>query len=161
MHITYKPEENPGDGWVGEFLATRIPMSDCEAIEKASGMNYGTFVDALQEGAATPRRVLFWYMSRRTHPRLRLDEIPDFGWDEFEVEYSVRELRKLRAGAEKSRTLSEVERAERLAAIDEQIEEMTEKFGDDSVVGDEAGLGKAHSNGSGSTTPSILQPSST
>jgi hypothetical protein len=160
MHITFTPEDNPDDGWTKEFLPRKLPLPECEAIEKASGMNYGEWVDAVQSGHAGARKILWWFLVRRQHPRLRLDEVPPFGWDELQIEYSVRELRKLREEAVKSRTMTEDQRSARLSLIDDQIEEMAEKFGDEAGDGDGAGPGKARSNGSANGMPSTLLPSS-
>ena len=94
MFVTYTPEK--GDRLEFTVYPLRMRSSEQEAIERASGMTFGAWTQAVQGGSSTARRVLLWVLLRREHKTLRLDDV-DFAWDELLVENSAEELAALRA----------------------------------------------------------------
>jgi hypothetical protein len=94
VFVTYTPEK--GDRLEFTVYPLRMRSSEQEAIERASGMTFGAWTQAVQGGSSTARRVLLWVLLRREHKALRLDDV-DFAWDELLVENSAEELAALRA----------------------------------------------------------------
>jgi hypothetical protein len=94
VFVTYTPEK--GDRLEFTVYPLRMRSSEQEAIERASGMTFGAWTQAVQGGSSTARRVLLWVLLRREHKTLRLDDV-DFAWDELLVENSAEELAALRA----------------------------------------------------------------
>ena len=79
MLVTYRPEDNADGVREWEFDPDRVRQSDAEMIEKRSGLpSWTKWVEAIQAGSASARRVLLWHLMRKEHHTLRLEDTPDF-----------------------------------------------------------------------------------
>ncbi|MCX4468969.1 hypothetical protein OOK41_01345 [Micromonospora sp. NBC_01655] len=129
MRLTYSPEGETTQSW--PINLGRLRVAECEAIERRTGLAYGTeFKEALLKGATTARRALLWTLLRREHPRTRYEDV-DFFDDELVLEFDVAELREMRAGAEAEPGIDEQRRAMALAAIDAEIRTAEQRAADD------------------------------
>lgn len=120
MRVAYTPEDNPEakQSWV--FRPGRVRQSEAALIERQYGQNWDKFCADVQAGNIAARRVLLWHLIRREHPKLRLEDTPDFYADEVVVSHSPDELREIRTRVVGSGLpAAEVEVA--LAVIDQQI----------------------------------------
>lgn len=142
MHVTYAPQD-PADGDRGEwdFDPDRVRQSAAEMIEKRYGDRYAEFIKQVQAGEARARRVLLWHLMSKTHPTLRLENVPDFYMGELEVDYSVSDLQKLRGQVAES-SMADKEREEMVERLDLEIATRLGK-GDEPL--DASDLGKAPS----------------
>lgn len=119
MFFIYTPEDGERQEWW--FDPKKIRVSEAEAIEKRTGWDWSEFGVHLIQASVLARRALLWTYLRRTHPRLRFEDV-DFAMDEIELEFSREELEAMRAQLGQQDGLSTQERAQ-LAALDEQIEQ--------------------------------------
>jgi len=119
VFITYKSEGNDPQIW--EFDPNRVRASQAEMIEKRYGQPWDTFLRDLIKGSMLARRVLLWHLTRLQHHTLRYEDTPDFYSSELTVEFSRAELQGMRATAETSKALADGERAQALAALDDEI----------------------------------------
>ena len=92
MFVTYTPEK--GDRLEFTVYPARMRVAEQEAIEKASGMEFGAWTVAVQSGSTKARRVLLWVLMHREHPAIRLADV-DFSAEELEIETSAEEKRAL------------------------------------------------------------------
>lgn len=147
MYLTYRPEGSTEPRrW--HIQLGRLRVFDTEAIEKATGMDYGSdFKQRLLQGNVRARRALLWIMLRREHPTLKYADV-DFADDELLLEQDRDELAATRAEIAASTELAEANRAALLAVIDQQLATAPEA------------PGKAPSPSSGDATDSP-SPSST
>lgn len=139
MLVTYKPEnaEKPTE-W--EFDPNRVRQSEAEMIEKRSGLRWTQWVEAIQAGSASARRVLLWHLMRKDHHTLRLEDVPDFYMGELEIDYSLADLQRLRAQVSDA-AMDDKTKAEVLERLDLEI---AVRLGKEEV--DPGDLGKAPSN---------------
>lgn len=94
MLVTYRPDGDEAQAVRWSFDARRgVRALEREAIERAAGMTYAAWVDAVTEGSSLARRVLLWHLLRREHRATRLDDV-DFAWDDLTVEWTKGELRR-------------------------------------------------------------------
>lgn len=144
MLVTYRPEDNADGAKEWEFDPDRVRQSDAEMIEKRSGMpSWTKWVEAIQAGSASARRVLLWYLMRVDHHTLRLEDVPDFYMGEVEIDYSLRDLQKLRGQVTDS-SMDDASKASTLERLDLEI---ANRLGKEEVGPED--LGKAHSNAEG------------
>src|SRR5882757_2249763 len=99
MYVVYAPE-NPADGDRHEwsFSPGRVRADEAELLEKEFGGTWDEFQAGVQQGSMKARRVMLWHLLRLTHPGMNFRDVPNFISDELTVEYSVKELTKLREG---------------------------------------------------------------
>ena len=122
MQVKYEPlDRADGDPQAWEIDLRRMRVSEAEQLERASGMTKDEFDVAVLAGNSKARRVLLWHLMKRAHPRLPLRDVPDFYFDELELELSIPELERYRGQIEKAPTLSDAERIDMLDAIEIQI----------------------------------------
>src|SRR5690349_14550535 len=96
MFLTYQPDgQTEPRRWT--LNLGKLRSMEIEAIEKATGFNYGTdFKDKLLRGNGLARRALLWTLQRREHPTLKFADV-DFADDELQLEMDVDELAESRA----------------------------------------------------------------
>lgn len=104
-----------------EFDPNKVRASQAEMVEKRYGQPWDVFLRDLIKGSMLARRVLLWHLTRLAHHTLRYEDTPDFYAAELTVEYSRAELEALRGETEKSKAISDEERATALAMLDEEI----------------------------------------
>lgn len=92
MHVTYKPDDNPGDAQTWEFDPKRLRMSQQQRIEDAYGEPWDVYYANLMRGEARARRVLLWYLQSTDHAGLKLRDMPDLMQSEVQVEMTSAEL---------------------------------------------------------------------
>jgi hypothetical protein len=120
MLVTYKPEDNPGAGWEKEFQPGRVKASRAEMIERRYGDRFSVWVNEVQAGQAKARRVLVWHLLTLDHPSMKMEDVPDFAFEELEVDYSVADLQKLRREVDAS-AMEDQDKAEMLDRLDMEI----------------------------------------
>lgn len=143
MLVKYRPEGSEDSGQDWEFDPNRVRQSDAEIIEKRSGMTWTKWVESIQSGSATSRKVLLWHLMRKDHHTLRLEDTPDFYMGELELDYSIADLQKLRAQIE----AAPVDSAEKTSIIERLDAEIADRLGKKDL--EESDLGKAPSNDEG------------
>lgn len=120
MRLVYHPEgqEEPT---VWAINLGKLRSLELEAIERATGFNYGTeFRDRLLKGNGLARRALLWTFLRRQHATLKFADV-DFADEELILEFDLEELREIRRTVADSPAVPEPERVAMLAEIDQQI----------------------------------------
>ncbi|GIJ51326.1 hypothetical protein Val02_82120 [Virgisporangium aliadipatigenens] len=149
MFLIYTPDGEETQKW--EFKLGRLRSMEIEAIEKLTGLDYGsTFKQALLQGNARARRALLWTFLRRDHPRLKFSDV-DFFDEEVEVTLDRAEWGELRTETEAAAGVDEDARAQALAAIDMAIAQLDDGVDEADVeAGD--GQGKAPSSPDAATT---------
>lgn len=95
MIVTFTPVE--GDTRTYEFKPRLLPNRDAELLEKLTGKNYQSLVQAVTTGNALARRALVFVFEKRTHPTLKWDAF-DFPYGAVEVEYDRDEFAAMREG---------------------------------------------------------------
>ncbi|MFG2070993.1 hypothetical protein ACGFKZ_29450 [Micromonospora tulbaghiae] len=129
MRLIYRPEGQPEQAWPIDL--GRFRTAECEAIERRTGLPYGTeYKTSLLKGATGARRALLWTMLRREHHTLRYEDV-DFADDELLLVFDVDELRAMRAAAAEDPSIAEAERVQALAALDAEITAAEAAAGDD------------------------------
>lgn len=127
MFLVYRPADEDEQRW--EVKLGKLRTMECEAIEKRTGMDYGTtFKEKLLRGNALARRAFLWTMLRRSHPTLRFEDV-DFSDDELELQLDKDEIAESREKIAAAEGLDETERAMMLAVLDEQLETAPEAPG--------------------------------
>lgn len=121
MIATYKPEDGEAQTWT--FDPGRVKGSVAEVIEKRFGGTYQEFQVAIQQGQTRARRVLLWYLLWQTHATLRFEDMPDFYFDEFSLDYTTAELLELRERIGNARMDDEGKRQQMLEAFAIAIDE--------------------------------------
>lgn len=120
MFVVYKPEGQPEQRW--HFLPGRLRTAEMIAIEKRTGLKYGTeFKQDLLMGGTRARQALLWTMLRREHHTIQFDDV-DFYDDELVLERDKDELAAEIAELEKFQGLTEAERDAGLALLRSQLE---------------------------------------
>jgi hypothetical protein len=119
VFVTLSQEGNSPQMW--EFDPTKVRASQGEMVEKRYGQPWDVFLRDLIKGSMLARRVLLWHLMRLAHHTLRYEDTPDFYSSELTVEYSRAELESMRATAETSKALTEDERSQALAVLDDEI----------------------------------------
>ncbi len=116
MYLRYTPEGSDTTEWVVNL--GKLRTFDVEAIERVSGMAYGSdFKQNLMKGNGVARRALLWVMLRKAHPTLKYGDV-DFADDELVLQLDADELGELRAAVEASTSISEADKALALEALD-------------------------------------------
>jgi hypothetical protein len=119
MKLTYKPEDGDPQSW--EVKLGRLRTLETEAIEKATGMAYGSeFKEALLKGNTRARRALLWTLLRRQHPAVKLVDV-DFADDELVLEMDAEELTDTIAEVRSAPGLDDDQRAQALAILEHQL----------------------------------------
>lgn len=127
MILIYRPEGQEERRWT--FQPGRLKVADMEAIQKRTGMPYGTeFKAKLLQGDVVARRALLWLMLRRDHPITRWEEV-DFYDDELTLERDRDELAEEIAAVEEFGGISDEDRATALAVLRQQLETAPEAPG--------------------------------
>lgn len=103
-----------------EFDPARVRQSAAEMIEKRSGLDYDKWVDAIQGGSSSARKVLLWHLMRQTHHTLSFADVPDFFMGEVEIDYSIADLQTLRVRVEAS-SLPDDEKTARIERLDLEL----------------------------------------
>ena len=93
MFVSFKPKDGDAQTW--DFVPEDVYEDDAELIEQHSGAVWDDFIDNLRAGQARARRVLLWYLTRQTHPKLPFNDTPRFRMGELTVEFSSSELQEL------------------------------------------------------------------
>jgi hypothetical protein len=125
MIATYKPSDSETQSWT--FDPGKVKGSAAEVIEKRFGGTYQEFQVAIQQGQTRARRVLLWYLIWQAHPTLRFEDMPDFCFDEFTLDYTTAELLELRERIGKARMEDEGKRQQMLEAFEIAIDEAMER----------------------------------
>lgn len=121
MQLIYTPDGQDAQRWPVDL--GRFRVAECEAIEKRTGMPYGTqYKEALLAGSVRARRALLWTLLRREHHTLRYDDV-DFADGELVLEFDVDEYRAMRDQVAGDATLADEDRARGLAVLDQAIAE--------------------------------------
>lgn len=119
MIVTYSPED--GEPARYPFDPRKVRAREAIEVEQRYGAPWRTFLQDVEAGSMRARRVLLWFVQRREHPRLRLDDVPDFAADEVSIDLSAADLRRARQLLEDTADLDDDVRAEALARIDDEI----------------------------------------
>lgn len=114
MLITYAPDEGDKREW--QFKGRTLMATEAEAIEKATGIDWGEFSGKLMSGSPTAKRGLLWVLMKREEPTLRYTAC-DFPVGSVDVELDEEEKADLRAAIRRSPSLSDKERQEALAQL--------------------------------------------
>ncbi|GGN96187.1 hypothetical protein GCM10010112_87200 [Actinoplanes lobatus] len=135
MLLTYHPagQETPE---VFEFRLQTLRSPEIEAIERRTGMDYGTdYRERLLKGNMLARRALLWTFLRRRHPYLKFDEV-EVADGELILSMDLGELAEQRAQVLKLAQAGAVDPDDvdlALAAIDMQVAEWRAEHPDDVV----------------------------
>jgi hypothetical protein len=127
MLITYKPEDNPGSPQQWDFNVKRMRGSEQGRIEEQYHAPWSEFYMALMKAENRARRVMLWNLLSREHPKLALRDVPDFYFDELEVELSSQELLDLHDAARNA--TPEHQRAQFDDVFAQQVAEAREREG--------------------------------
>lgn len=121
MQLIYTPDGQESQRWPIDLGKLRV--QECEAIEKRTGLAYGTeYKEALLKGGTAARRALLWTLLRRDHPRTRYEDV-DFADGELVLEFDLGEYHAMRAAVADDATLTDDDRARGLAVLDQAIAE--------------------------------------
>lgn len=118
MKIIYTPADGDEQRWDWDPKAVRA--KDAELIETKADATWDEFQMQLLSGRMRARRVLLWFLLRKAHPTLKLDDV-DFAAGELKAEHTVAELQELREGLEDAPQIPEDRREAALAILDKQI----------------------------------------
>lgn len=122
--LVYTPDGQQQQRW--EFQLGKLRCQETEAIERRTGMAYGSeFKENLLKGQVLARRALLWTMLRREHHSLRFENV-DFADDELLLEFDRGEWQQMYNEVEQVAGLSDDERAFRLAMIGAEIAKLDE-----------------------------------
>lgn len=137
MILIYRVEGGEEQRW--EFKLGRLRVMEIEAIEKVTGLAYGSeFREALLKGAIRARRALLWVFLRRAHPTLKFVDV-DFADDEVVLEQDRDEWTELRKATVDAPGIDEETREMALAAIDKELESAPDAPGKAPLSSDAAG----------------------
>jgi hypothetical protein len=146
MRLVYSPEGGDRQEWQVDL--GRMRVAECEAIERRTGMPYGTtFKEKLLQGNTTARRALLWTMQRRTHHNLRYEDV-DFADVEVLLELDRDELQRAYDELRDNVGLDDDMRQFQLAMIGAEIARLDA----DAEAGEQALEGKAPSTSSAAAT---------
>lgn len=136
MQVIYRPEDGDEQRW--EFDFKRVRRSEAIIVEKAYGANrtWGQFAMAAMQDSAEALTLLLWMLMRRTHSKLKLEDVPDFYLEEVEIDFGAEEWRLMRDEAAKSK---DPDAPQALAVIEQKLAEAESRE-------QAAGEGKATSN---------------
>lgn len=84
MQVTYTPED--GDKQTFHVNLNKIKASEAEKLEKAAELVFSEFFPSVVQGNVKALRALLWLCLRKDHPNLRLDNVPDFYYDEISIQ---------------------------------------------------------------------------
>lgn len=155
MFVDYLPEGQAPQRF--EFDPGRIRLGESAAIETAysklvgEGKTIQHFLNDVRQGSAAARRLLLHRLLRKQLPTLRFDDVDPYE-DEVKVTFSRGELVELRATIEKTRSISDADKEQMLAKLDEEIAEAEDSGRD---------LGKAVGSSTTATSPSESSGKST
>lgn len=143
MYLTYRPDGGEPQSWTVNL--GKLRSLETEAIEKVTGLDYGTdFKQKLLKGNTLARRALLWTMLRRTHPTVRFGDV-DFADDELQLQMDRQELTDVRQRLLDT-DMPEAERSLALQMIDFELITAPEPAG--------KAPANASENGTGSASPS-------
>jgi len=141
VRLIYAPEGGERQEW--SFRPNELLSPEAEAMEDAGP--WGTFEEfgrRFMSGNLRARRAALWVMLRRADPALRLSDLV-VRVDELDVEYEPDEIDRLRTLIETNAFLTDDERAEALALLEQgEAPPEASEFA--------AGKGRAGVNGSAS-----------
>ena len=140
MLVTYKPENNPSEGWEYEFFPEKVRASRAEMIENRYGQRYSEWVKEIQAGQVKARRVLYWHLINILHPTFKMEDVPDFEFGELELDYAVSDLQKLRREVDES-AMDDATKEDTLRRLDLEI---ATRLGKDLEEVTAQDLGKEH-----------------
>lgn len=118
MKIIFSPKD--GDRREFVFRAGELMSDEAELLEECGGNSWATYEEfgrRFVAGSVRAMRAALWIMLRREQPRLRLADVT-FRVDEMDLDYEDDEIVRLRDFYENDDELSDEQRAELLAAID-------------------------------------------
>ncbi|WP_410676648.1 hypothetical protein [Amycolatopsis sp. cmx-4-68] len=118
MKIIYTPADGEEQRW--DWDPGTVRAKDAELIETKADATWDEFQMQLLAGRMRARRVLLWFLLRKQHPMLKLDDV-DFAAGELKAEHTVAELQELREGLEDAPNVPEDRRDAALAILDKQI----------------------------------------
>ncbi|GAA4358403.1 hypothetical protein [Angustibacter luteus] len=118
MIVTYTPEGGEAHEW--SFNPGKLLSPEAEAIERVTGWNYRTdFADKLLRGSALALRALIWVLLKRADPKLKFTDV-EYAQDEADVNFDADERREIRRLAAEDPDMTDEDRAELLAALDDE-----------------------------------------
>src|SRR3954471_19535886 len=120
MLFKYAPEGAEPREW--PFNPDKLMSSECEAIEKVTGLTYQEFAVKILDGSVTARRALLWVLLKRTEPTLRHSQV-GFPAGAVVVEFEQFELKKMRDAIADDDDMDDGDRVRVLDALDSQIED--------------------------------------
>lgn len=120
MLVKYNPEARPADAREWEFDYTKVRRARGEMIEKRYGKRYAVWVAEIQAGEIAARAVLLWHLMNLEQPKFRFEDTPDFAFGELELDYSVKDLQKLRREVDES-AMDDATKEDTLRRLDLEI----------------------------------------
>jgi hypothetical protein len=123
MQLVYTPEGGEERRW--EFEPARLMSVEAELIESVGGEAWDSwpeFANKFISGNRRAYRAALWIFLKRENPRLKFNELV-VRVDELDLDFAPDEARK---AIEENTELTEQERAELLAELDEAEAESTE-----------------------------------
>jgi len=123
MYVTFSPDEGDEQRW--EFHPRTVLDDAAEAVERAFGDTWDSFVMGVFKGGIRARRVLLWHLMTREHPSLRVEDMPRFPLGALTVDLDREELGEFRTQTAKA-PIDEATRTASLAWLDAQIAEAPE-----------------------------------
>lgn len=120
MILIYHPE---GDQEPQRFSydPNKLMSPEMEAIERATGVAFSEFTQAVLTGHAKCRRALLWVLLKRQHPTLRFEDV-SFRWEELKLEFSKQEYQSMYDTIEK-RDMPDNEKQDALDSIRLEMED--------------------------------------
>lgn len=143
MKIIYTPADGDEQTW--DWDPKMVRAKDAELIETKADATWDEFQMQLLGGRMRARRVLLWFLLRRDHLSLKLDDV-DFAAGEVKAEHTIDELQELRDGLDDAANIPEDKRDAAREFLDQQIAKRREEDG--------APAGKARSETSAKSTAS-------
>ncbi len=148
MRDIYQPEDNPDAGWEREFKPEKVRRVRAEMIETRYGARYPEWVREIQAGQVKARVVLFWHLMNSEQPHFKMEDVPDYAFGEFEVDYGIADLQKLRRDVDES-AMDDSTKADTLRRLDLEI---ATRLGKDETELTPADLGKDQPSESDAST---------
>ncbi|SEB43625.1 hypothetical protein SAMN04489727_1729 [Amycolatopsis tolypomycina] len=123
MKIIYTPADGDEQTW--DWDPKLVRARDAELIEGRADATWDEFQMQLLAGRMRARRVLLWFLLRKDHPTLRLDDV-DFAAGEMKAEHTVDELVELREGLEDAPNIPDDRREAARDFLDQRIAKLRE-----------------------------------
>lgn len=116
MLLTYTPEGADPRTW--DVSPNKMPLPEVKAVQRASGLKFGEWADALVSADVDLIHALVWAMLKRQVPTLTIEQV-DFTMDQISLDLSPAEVAQARDAlrAKKDRTPDEDEALAELEAM--------------------------------------------